>query len=180
MPVGGDGRTPSGLDVLAGLVVAQGMGAESFGLEGDPEDVDEQLRRLAPSAAIPLPQLAEGEHEKIDFEVLAANATDAFLIDPTINVSPVVACGPNFAEDLITAEEYAGAVHIVIRDDVDLDVFAENQYMIRSPLCLGADSAQLLEAALSVYDGRAFYDGGDSVDFLELCRFRREYGLIVL
>ncbi len=51
-----DGRTPSGTDVLAALIVMQGMGASAFGLNcgAGPEAILEQLRRLTPSATIPL------------------------------------------------------------------------------------------------------------------------------
>lgn len=51
-----EGRTPSGTDVLAALIVMQGMGAAAFGLncgEG-PEVVLEQISRLTPYATIPL------------------------------------------------------------------------------------------------------------------------------
>ncbi len=51
-----DGRTPSGTDVLAALIVMQGMGAAAFGLncgEG-PEALAEQIARLTPYATIPL------------------------------------------------------------------------------------------------------------------------------
>ena len=51
-----EGRTSSGTDVLAALIVMQGMGASAFGLncgEG-PQVVLEQLRRLTPYATIPL------------------------------------------------------------------------------------------------------------------------------
>ena len=48
----GNGRTPAGSDVLAGLIVMQGMGVSAFGLnccEG-PAGLLEQLRRMTPYA----------------------------------------------------------------------------------------------------------------------------------
>ena len=52
----GDGRTLSGTDVLAALIVMQGMGVSAFGLNccDGPQVVLEQLRRLTPYARVPL------------------------------------------------------------------------------------------------------------------------------
>lgn len=51
-----NGRTLSGTDALAAMIVMQGMGVSAFGLNccGGPETVKEQLRRLAPYATVPL------------------------------------------------------------------------------------------------------------------------------
>lgn len=51
-----NGRTASGTDVLAAMIVMQGMGVSAFGLNccGGPEVVLEQLRRLTPYADLPL------------------------------------------------------------------------------------------------------------------------------
>lgn len=53
---GEDGRTPTGVDVLAAMIVMQGMGVSAFGLNcsDGPDCVAEQLERLAPYAAVPL------------------------------------------------------------------------------------------------------------------------------
>lgn len=51
-----NGRTASGTDVLAALIVMQGMGASAFGLNccAGPENLAGQLERLSPYARIPL------------------------------------------------------------------------------------------------------------------------------
>lgn len=51
-----NGRTLSGTDVLAAMIVMQGMGVAAFGLNCStgPEVILEQLQRLAPYAAVPL------------------------------------------------------------------------------------------------------------------------------
>lgn len=51
-----NGRTPSGSDILAALIVMQGMGASAFGLNcsNGPDGMLEQLQRLTPYAQIPL------------------------------------------------------------------------------------------------------------------------------
>lgn len=52
----GSGRTMTGTDVTAALVVMQGMGVDAFGLNcsAGPKEMLEQLRRLRPLAEIPL------------------------------------------------------------------------------------------------------------------------------
>lgn len=51
-----NGRTLSGTDVLAAMIIMQGMGVSAFGLNcsAGPEAMLEQLRRLTPYAAVPL------------------------------------------------------------------------------------------------------------------------------
>ena len=51
-----NGRTLSGTDVLAALIVMQGMGVSAFGLNcsSGPDGMLEQLRRLTPYAQVPL------------------------------------------------------------------------------------------------------------------------------
>lgn len=62
-----EGRTPSGVDVLAALIVMQGMGAAAFGLNcAKPEIIAEQLERLAPYALIPLVAQPEGARGMVD------------------------------------------------------------------------------------------------------------------
>ena len=50
------GRTLSGTDVLAALIVMQGMGVSAFGLNcsSGPEEMLEQIQRLTPYATVPL------------------------------------------------------------------------------------------------------------------------------
>ncbi len=110
---------------------------------------------------------------------LVATASDAFFVDPTIDVSDPIPCDPDFSQSLLTHEENASALSVVITTQDELDIFADNQYMITTPLCLGADSAELLEAALRVYDGRAFYYGGTHIEDDDLHRLHTVYGLLL-
>ena len=48
----------------------------------------------------------------------------------------------------------------------DVDALADYQYMIRKPLCLICDDAELLEAGLRAYQGRALYEGNLTEDAL--------------
>ena len=58
-----------------------------------------------------------------------------------------------------------------------MDGLADVQYMITKPLCLVCDDAELLEAALRVYQGRALYEGSlPESALLPLCA---RYGLLI-
>ena len=66
-----NGRTLSGTDVLAALIVMQGMGVDAFGLNcsSGPAEMLEQMRRLTPYTTVPLiakpnaglPETVEGQ-----------------------------------------------------------------------------------------------------------------------
>ena len=90
-------------------------------------------------------------------------------------------CTPDLLEDIIQAEDDpVGAVKIAILEPDDVDIFAQHQYAVRKALCLWSDVPELLEGALRVYQGRAFYDGTGALGREELGRLSRKYGLIVL
>ena len=241
----GNGRTPSGTDVLAALIVMQGMGVSAFGLNcaGGPDVVLEQLERLAPYAAVPLiakpsaglpdlsgdqaaypcppeefaayvPALARAggrifggccgtaaAHiaalraalEQVDFAAFppasldpdvipCASEREARFITPDVDVGETISCTPDLLEDILEAEEAApqGALKIAILEEDDLDIFAENQYAVKDALCLFSDVPELLERALRLYQGRAFWDGTEALDPAFLAEMRRKYGLILL
>ena len=67
-----------------------------------------------------------------------------------------------------------------IQSQDDLDIFAQHQYAVREALCLCSDLPELLEGALRVYQGRAFYDGTGGLSREELERLTALYGLVVL
>ena len=240
-----NGRTPSGTDVLAALIVMQGMGAAAFGLNccGGPEAVAEQLRRLTPYATIPLaakPSAGMPEHgpdglrypclpedfarwvpefaaagarifggccgagpehlaalanavKKVDFSAFppverdpdvipCASETEARFITPDVDVGEEIACSSDLMEDILEAEEEfpQGALKIEIMEEDDLALFAENQYVIKDPLCISTDVPELLEGALRAFQGRAFWDGTEELDSAFLERMRDRYGLILL
>ena len=74
-------------------------------------------------------------------------------------------------------EEQEPVAAIKIGSWEDVDALADWQYAISKPLCLVCDEAELLEAALRVYQGRALYEGGLSEEaLLPLCD---RYGLLI-
>ena len=240
-----EGRTPSGTDVLAALIVMQGMGVSAFGLNcgQGPEAMLEQLERMTPYATIPLiakpsagvphgsgagavypvapaelarwakPFAQAGvrifggccgtgpEHiaalaaavGAIDFSAFTppqrdpdvipcASEREARFITPDVDVGEVIECSPDLLEDILEAEENCpqGALKIAIYEEDDVDMLAENQYAIKDALCLTTDVPELLEKALRVYQGRAFWDGTEELESEFLERMRQTYGLVLL
>jgi len=232
-----EGRTPGGTDVLAGLIVMQGMGVSAFGLNcTSPADTAEQLERLTPYASVPLiakpsaglpgacctpeklagfvPQYAAAgarmfggccgagpEHleavaramAQVDFSTFqpverdpdvipCASEKEARFITPDVDVGETIECTPDLMEDILEAEEESpqGALKIAILEEDDLDIFAENQYVVKDALCLWSDVPELLEKALRLYQGRAFWDGTGDLEEDFLREMAGRYGLVLL
>lgn len=72
------------------------------------------------------------------------------------------------------------ALKIAIYDEDDLYTFAENQYAVKDALCLWTDVPELLEQALRLYQGRAFWDGTGELEAAFLQEMARKYGLVLL
>lgn len=112
--------------------------------------------------------------------ILAPDGKNPHFIDPTIDISDEIECGPRLEEALIEAEDDAGALKILLETEDDVIKLEEFRYMISRPVCLCAESADLLEQGLRVYPGLALYDGTweqpeDVLHYLE-----QKYGLICL
>ena len=111
-----------------------------------------------------------------------ASEKEARFITPDVDVGETIECTPDLLEDILAAEEEApqGALKIAILEEDDLDIFAENQYAVKDALCLWSDVPELLEGALRLYQGRAFWDGTGDLDRGFLEEMARKYGLILL
>lgn len=185
----GEGRSPARVHMLAALFVCEGMGAAGFGIDCPEESAGALLSELAAYAGIPLFR-ADGERtEPYPYApaprdpdaIPCATGTDPCFISPTIDVGEELECGPDLLEDIIAAEDDpVGAVKIAIQSQDDVDIFAQHQYAVRDALCLWSDVPELLEEALRVYQGRAFYDGTGGLAREDLNRLAELYGLIVL
>ena len=184
-----DGESPTRVQMLAALFVCEGMGAAAFGIDCPEEAAQERMAELAAYARIPLFRVREGEVIPYPYEravrdpdaIPCATGTGPCFIRRTIDVGEELECGPDLLEDIIAAEDDpVGAVKILIQEPDDVDIFAQHQYAVREALCLCSDVPELLEGALRVYQGRAFYDGTGGLERLELERLSRLYGLIVL
>lgn len=229
----GEGRTLSGVDVLAGLIVMEGMGVSAFGLNCmELEVLAEQLERLAPYARIPLvaqPASREDDPARLkdwvarcaargvrlfggccgagpetiamlrgavdlldlgpfvpaerDPDVIpCASEREARFITPDVDVSEPISCTSDLVEAIVEVEEKTpvGAIKIQIMEEDDVLIFAENQYAVEDALCLWSDVPELLEQALRVYQGRAFWDGTGDMEEEDLAPLVEKYGLILL
>lgn len=184
-----DGESPTLVHMLAALFVAEGMGAAAFGVDCPENCAAEILGELARFARIPLFRTgAEGivpfPYEPVSRDpdaIPCATGTAPCFVTRTIDVGEELECSPDLLEDIIAAEDDpVGAVKILIQEPDDVDIFAQHQYAVRDALCLCSDVPELLEGALRVYQGRAFYDGTGGLEQPELERLSRLYGLIVL
>ncbi|MEG1721013.1 MAG: homocysteine S-methyltransferase family protein [Pseudoflavonifractor sp.] len=184
----GDGRTAAGSDVLAALIVLQGMGITAFGADcPDEETARVQLRRLSLHATIPVSVRPEVKLSAAlpprDPDVIpCASETEARFITPDVDVGETIDCTPDLLQDILEAEEERpqGALKIAILEEDDVDILAENQYAVRDALCLWSDVPELLERGLRVYQGRAFWDGTGDLEPDFLRAMSRKYGLILL
>lgn len=184
-----DGESLTRVHMLAALFVSEGMGASAFGLNCPEELALELLAEYAPYAEAPFFYVKEGEIIPFPYEqsekdpdvIPCATGTVPSFVNRTVDVGEAIECGPDLLEDIIDAEDDpVGAVKIVITEQDDVDIFAEQQYAIEEALCLSSDVPELLEAALRVYQGRAFYDGTGDLEPEVLEHLIRTYGLIVL
>ena len=185
----GEGRSPTRVHMLAALFVSEGLQAAAFGVDCPEDAAEERMAELAQYARIPLFRARAGEVIPFPYErgaedpdvIPCATGAAPCFVTRTVDVGEEIQCGPDLLEDIIAAEDDpVGAVKIAIREEDDVDIFAQNQYAVREALCLYADVPELLEGALRVYQGRAFYDGTGGLDQAELERLSRLYGLIVL
>ena len=131
-------------------------------------DIGKKIRELRTANDLTLEELAS-----------RSELTKGFLSQVERNLtSPSIST----LEDILEAEEEApqGALKIAILEEDDLDIFAENQYAVKDALCLFSDVPELLEKALRLYQGRAFWDGTGDLDEAFLEEMRVRYGLVLL
>ncbi|MDO4270852.1 MAG: hypothetical protein Q4C72_08025 [Eubacteriales bacterium] len=112
--------------------------------------------------------------------ILAPDGRNAHFIDPTIDISDEIECGHRLSEALLEAEDDAGALKLVLETEDDVIALEECRYMISRPVCLCAESAELLEQGLRVYPGLALYDGTWEQSEEVLHYLEQKYGLIRL
>lgn len=107
----------------------------------------------------------------------AATEKDVCYLPVDAGHGPVVSGAEHMEDGLTDAlEDGFPMVAVAINSWEDVDALADCQYMISKPLCLVCDQADLLEAALRIYQGRALYEGGLSEE--ELKPLVGKYGVI--
>ena len=170
---------PEGEDALAHWAVGYtDLGVRFFG--GCCGTTPEQISALgAVLDALSIPPFVP---QAQDADVIpCASSRNARFITPDVDVSQAVECSPNLLEDILrTEDEPHGALKIAILDEDDLALFAAHQYAVDDALCLWSDVPELLERALRLFQGRAFWDHTADLSPQFLAEMRHKYGLILL
>lgn len=113
-----------------------------------------------------------------DGRTVCATEKEVFVLEPGIEAGEILDCAPGL-EDRIRAACRGDERVLCIRisSPADLDEFEQAQYAVRKPLCILCDDAEMLDRALTVYQGRAMYAGELSDE--ELAPMVKRYGLII-
>lgn len=113
--------------------------------------------------------------------ILAPDGREAHFIDAVTSISDEIDCNHKLEERLLEIEdEQAGALKIVIHEEDDLYNLEAYLYMLTRPVCLCAQTPELLEKALRIYDGLAIYDGTWELETDIIKYFSEKYGMIWL
>ena len=108
----------------------------------------------------------------------AATEKEAFFLPADATHGAVLAADGDLEDKLSDAmDDEWPMVALKLASWADVDALADYQYMIRKPLCLICDDAELLEAGLRAYQGRALYEGNLTED--ALAPLVEKYGLLV-
>lgn len=116
-----------------------------------------------------------------DDMILAPDGRDAHFIHAVIDISDEIPCDHHLEETLLQIEdEEAAALKLMVGEEDDLYNLETDLYMLSRPVCLCAETPELLERALRIYHGLAIYDGTCAQDAAVLKYFSEKYGLICL
>ncbi len=142
-----------------------------------PADYDGEGRLLAALKSHSESYTVPRDHSGL---ILAPDGKNAHFISPTIDISDEIECGHRLEEALLEAEDDAGALKLLLETEDDVIALEEHWYMISRPVCLCAESAELLEQGLQVYPGLALYDGTWEQPDEMVKYWEQKYGLIRL
>ena len=110
--------------------------------------------------------------------VAAASEKDAFAAETLPKLKPSENAETDLYDAIADCEADDGeVVFFAINSESDAADFAENQYLLKNPVCLIGDDAALLSRVLRTYHGRAYVSTPDTAAAAELAR---TYGAIAL
>lgn len=116
-----------------------------------------------------------------DDVILAPDGHNAHFIDAVTDISDEIACDHHLEEKLLEIEDQeAAALKLLIHEEDDLYNLETDLYMLSRPVCLCAETPELLEKALRIYCGLAIYDGTWEQDPALVKYFSEKYGMICL
>lgn len=123
-------------------------------------------------------QAAQRDHDDV---LLVPDGRDAHFIAPTVDISEEIPCDHRLYESLLEAEdEEAAVLKLVLEDEEGVQDLEDDLYMLTRPVCLCAETPELLEKALRAFYGIAVYDGTWPQEPEILKYFEQKYGLICL
>lgn len=116
-----------------------------------------------------------------DDYILAPDGRDAHFIDAVTDISDEIECDHKLKENLLEIEdEQAAALKLMLSEEDDLYNLEQDLYMLTRPVCLCAQTPELLEKALRIYSGLAIYDGTWELAPEVVKYFSQKYGMICL
>lgn len=116
-----------------------------------------------------------------DDVILAPDGCNAHFIDAVTDISDEIDCDHRLEENLLEMEDQeASALKLLIHEEDDLYNLETDLYMLSRPVCLCAETPELLEKALRIYSGLAIYDGTWEQDPALVKYFSEKYGMICL
>lgn len=112
--------------------------------------------------------------------IFMASEAEPYFLDEFFEQSEPIYCSFDMADELLAAEDDEYDV-ITIQIDTMEDAwnFAENAHMLHKPVSFLSDSAEALEMALLMYNGRAFVDARSNLEEEELITIAKGYGAVV-
>lgn len=142
-----------------------------------PMEHDSEARLLAALRDYTRLKTVPREHDE---DILVPDGTNVHFITPTVDISDEIECSHGLAQALLDAEDEGGALKLLLETEDDLVALEECQYLISRPVCLCAESAELLEKGLRIYAGLGLYDGTWEQPEEVLHYLEQKYGLIRL
>ena len=105
---------------------------------------------------------------------------EAFFLPDDIELSEPLDCSFDISDELIDLDdENINAVCVSLHSTDEAAVLAEGAYMSRLPVCVTADDATTLEAALRYFQGRLIIDTRCGIPMSELNALGDKYGAIL-
>ncbi|MBR5486012.1 MAG: homocysteine S-methyltransferase family protein [Oscillospiraceae bacterium] len=118
--------------------------------------------------------------ERDNDTILMCCDTEAYFLDEMFEMSDGIHCRNDMSDELLELEHSGVDVACILIDSIDdAEMFAENAHMLRMPVAFLSDDEQALEAALRMYNGRAFIDSRSALDEQRLYRLAERYGSVV-
>lgn len=193
LAVDSDGNTFDGWESAAALVMLQNMGAVAVLLVAQNEETVQEMptiiANLRQDAKIPIGVISNENKweiasnmpitERAEFVAVSNGCTH--LLDATFDVDAEICDFADFPEQILELENQGcTALRVDIGDEDELDIFAKEEYMIKTALCISAPNEQLFASAVRAFCGRAMYDGTAQMEPEFLADMTKKYGLIIL